>query len=174
MGYVMMSARKVYLTGKINEYNFQLEMLSKQKHELLAYAESISDGRLSLGEMAGMPLALRGMALQYAMCGQNPAFQMACQEGNMFAQNFMASQAQNPCGCGGDPEAITRYFVDQALKARLSECKKAEEARLHVIENDIDMKMKKIETRLKAAQTELQSVEKAEDQAIQRSVPKYA
>ena len=171
MGYVMMSARKVYLTGKINEYNFQLEMLSKQKHELLTYAENISDGRLSLGEMAGMPLALRGMALQYACCGQDPAFQMARQEGNMFAQNYMASLA-NSCGC--DPDAITRYFVEQAFKARIAECKKAEEARLHVIENDIDMKMKKIETRLKAAQQELQSVEKAEDQAIQRSVPKYA
>lgn len=40
-------------------------------------------------------------------------------------------------------------------------------------ENIIDMKMKALETQIKAIQAELESVEKAEDKGIKDAAPKY-
>lgn len=175
MGYALLSARKLLLTNRINAFNYELIRLSQQKHELLQYGTGISDGYLDFEEMAGMPMCMRPFALQYAMVGQGQARMGAMADTDcMLAQMMSSPFAQN---FENNPQALMAFqsnLFQQALKARLNEAKKAEEARIHVIENEIDMKQKRIETQLAAANSELQSVEKAEDAAIGRATPKYA
>lgn len=176
MGYALLSARKILLTSRINALNFELMRLSQQRQELLKYGTGICDGYLNFEEMAGMPMCMRPFATQYAMFGQGQAQMGAMQDANFMMMQVMST----PFGIqnfGNNPQALMAFqsnIFQQALKARLAEAKKAEEARIHVIENEIDMKQKRIETQLAAANQELQSVEKGEEQAIGRATPKYA
>ena len=175
MGYALLSARKILLTSRINQFNFALQRISEQRLELHKYGTSLSDGYLSLDEMAGMPMSLRPFALQYAMQGHMGAMYGAMQD----AQSMFNTYAFGPNGqqfqqfAAQQPNIMNTLF-QQALKPRLAEARKAEEARIHVIENELDMKQKKIETQLKAAEQEIQSVEKGEEAAIGRATPKYA
>lgn len=176
MGYALLTARKILLTSKINSLNFALMRISQQRHELLEYGTALSDGYLDFNEMAGMPMQLRPFALQYSMNGHMTAIMGANTDANMFLPQVLGQYQNNPYGqqMASNPMAIWNALFQKALDSRLKEAKKAEEARMHVIENELDMKQKKIETQLKAAEQELQSVEKGEEAAIGRATPKYA
>ena len=170
MGYAILSARKLLLNSKINSINFELMRISEERLNLQKYGASLADGYLDFKEMAGMPLGLRPFALQYAMTGQIGALMGAQADANMFMMQIQSNpqmqQYLNPY--------IMNSLFQKALKARLQEARKAEEARIHVIESELDQKQKRLETQLNAANKELESVEKAEDAAIGRATPKYA
>lgn len=173
MGYALISARKVHLTSKINQLNYELMKISQQRHELHIYGSGLSDGYLDFEEMFGMPMALRPFALQYAMNGHKTALEGAGQDAQLGFAQLMGT----PYGAQLPQEqhaSLLNALFQQAFKTRLAEAKKAEEARIHVIENELDMKQKKLETQLAAANQELQSVEKGEEAAIGRATPKYA
>ena len=70
MGYVLLAARELALTGIVNSCNSDLLKIAKQRMDLHKYGSHLSDGILSLDEIAATPMGLRPFALQYALQGQ--------------------------------------------------------------------------------------------------------
>ncbi len=182
MGYALLSARELSLTNIVNSCNAELLKISQERMDLHKYGSSLASGiipgGLDIEAMAGMPMSMRGLALQYATFGHQQANVGALMDTDMLFPQLMNQMMQNPyyqqAGMNVNPEQIRQNIFQQALRARLAETKKAEEARIKAIEDELDMKQKKIETRLQAAEKELQSVEKGKEAAINRATPKYA
>ena len=94
----------------------------------------------------GSSNGLEAAIMNYLMCNSGM--------GNMFGGLF-----GNYTAMGYDNDFM-QYFGPYAQTA--------------MIENDIETQKKQLETQLQVAQKELESVEKAEEQAIGRATPKYA
>ena len=173
MGYALFSARKIYIHLELNRINYEIMKLMQQRHDLETYGTSLSDGYLDFGEMMSMPIQMRPFALQYAMNGHTAAMIGAQSDYQMGMMQLMMQPTAQQFG----QQQLAMFAMNlqrQAFETRLKEAKKAEEARIHQIENEMDMKLEKLKTRQKALESELQSVEQGEDAGIKRSVPKYA
>lgn len=205
MGYVMFSARKQYLTSKINTINAQLTMLSEAQSAMQinqsnatrqrsaasmwdklmntysvvssAYNAYNKNNNNILGSMLSNMLGgsygngygnnilsnMFGGGYGNNMLGSL----MGGMLGNMFGGgNGLGSMLSGVLGCGGAYNAmpLTNDWLQYAPEFMQNS----------LIENDIDQQKTALETQLKVATKELESVEKAEDAAIQRSTPKYA
>ncbi len=175
MGWVMMSARKLLIQHRINNFEFKLMQLSEKLNELHKYSSCFADGQIDFGEMAGMPLSYMGNALNYASIAQPEAINYA----NTMAPNLAMQSIYAYSQMGRPLSPIQQIMIhcsvwEQALKSALEEKRKEEEQKIKLEEDEINNQMKRIETQLKVAQQEYQAAEKAEEQDIQRATPKYA
>ena len=175
MGWVMMSARKLLIQHRINNFEFKLMQLSEKLNELHKYSSCFADGYIDFGEMAGMPIGYLPMAMQYAGTAHLQALGYANMMTEMQTPQMVAAFQQQ--GIQLNDQQIMRnqaFMWEQAMKSMLNEKRKEEEAKIKVEEDEINNQMKRIETQLKVAQQEYQAAEKAEEQDIQRATPKYA
>lgn len=153
MGYAIFTVRKLMLTNRINRLNFRIMQLSQQQQ--------------TLADMSGR------MQQQQAM-QQN---MMSLYFNNMRNQSIMASMQQN-CGQMNimDSMAIQNYFnnMQMGTNQMMSMQNDGQLQNVAMQENQIELERKNLETQVKAATAELESVEKAEDSQIKASAPKFA
>lgn len=164
--YAMFTARKLMLTARINNLSLRLMLLAQKQNDIMTYGANIADGTISMEEAANSPSSIFNRQILYTQQTTAGATAQATQQLNAYLAtnpNNTASVAPNP----QDP--VYASFYQQALK----DAAQVEQQKIAVIENQIDQERLKIETQLKAAQAELESVEKAEDQGIKNSAPKY-
>ena len=167
MGWVTMSARLLYIQQELNNIEWQIDQIARQKMSLHKYGSMLSDGKITMMEMAGMPIDHMGMAFQYIVNGQLPAMIDAKQW-----SDWCLGQVQQQ---GGMATPMLGYMMyKKALDERLEKAKKAEEERIKVIEEKLDYEMKKLEQRQKVLDKEYESVEKRIEKDIDRTTPKYA
>ena len=140
MGWVTMSARLLYIQQELNSIEWQIDQIARQKMSLHKYGATISDGRITMLEMAGMPLEHMGMAFQYTYNGQLSAI--------VDARNW-AQWCLSMTPPQGATPMLGYMMYQKALNERLDRVKKAEEERIKVIEEQLDFKMKKLEQRQK-------------------------
>lgn len=159
--YAMFTARKLMLTSRINSLNLKLMLLAQKEMDLSTYGANIADGAISAEEFANSPSSIFNRQMLYSQTTSMNAGAQASNEMNLYlSTNANTSVDQN---------ALYQSYYQEALK----EAAQVENKRIAVIENQIDQQRLQIETQLKAAQAELDSVEKAEDNGIKASAPKY-
>lgn len=155
MGYAIFTFRKLMLTNRVNNLNYRLMVLSQRK-------QTMSDHLATMQQQQGIQTAYMGMMFKSAM---NQSIFGVMQGPNMAPEQryFVMQQVQQE---GMMKQQMANMFVQAQNEQQLQGA--------HLTENAIDMEMKAIETQIKAAQKELESVEKAEDKQIEQSTPKYS
>lgn len=140
------ASRKIALTAMICDINFQMNLLSQKRMNLVNVGMALSDGQLTQEEIQGS-----NAYTQQGLAG-------AVAFGNTLSQTSGQTMVSRT------PQAIN--FHD-AARERI-------EAQLASQEKVIDLKMKGLETQLNMFNKELESVEKGEEKAIEKATPKYA
>ena len=169
MGWVTLGGRQLYLQRELNDIQWQIDQIARQKMSLHKYASTLSDGKIGFMELAGMPYEHLGMALSYML---GPQRQAAFSALNWASTCFNWMQQSNP-----NTPMMPSYgwlMYQKALEARLEQARKAEEERIKQIEEQLDHKMEQLKTRQKVVEGEYKSVEEGVGKAIERTTPKYA
>ena len=152
MGYALFTARKLMLQNRLNQMNYRAMVLSQQQQNLAvqsANIQQISGLRTSLTSI----YTSQQMSDAYESLGEN------------------ASESQIDTKVNQMQAMMEKY---QAKQDALTSSDSARLASIQVIDNQIDLEMKKIETEIKTTTAEMESVEKAEDSAIKAAAPKYS
>lgn len=174
--YAIYTMRKLMLTNRINTLNAKLMEISQKTQDLAAYGANISDGFITPEEAANSPASLFKRQSLYMTTTVQNAWNQASVATQTYltmnqGTNAMVGNTIDPTGTTTNPNQalLNQAYFKQAMEAAA----KNEEKKIEVIEKELDQQRLKIETQLKAAEAELEGVEKAEDQGIKASAPKY-
>lgn len=180
--YAIFTMRKLQLTQRINNLQYRLTQISQKLQDLSVYAGNVADGIISPSEFMNSPASIFGVNMNFFNNSVPKALYQASVSSNMYMQNMqnmqMASGGQY--GMAVDPNNVNalqqnQFFVfNSFFKQALDAAGKAEAAKVKRFETDLENEKLMIDTQLKAAEKELESVEKAEEKGIERSTPKYA
>ena len=185
MGWVMMSFRKQFLTQQLSDLEYKQTQLMQQLQELHKYSATIADGRLDFDEVPGLPQNMLPLALMYGQ-GQSSIYAQA--HANIFGgttatgetipgyMSQWAAQMQQMGQSYTDDvyNQVGQQFLNQHFNSLMQEARKAEEARIKVIEDDINQQLEKVKAQVKSVSSELQATDEGIDGGIKRSTPKYA
>ena len=173
MGYALFASRKIMLTNQINSLQLELDQIMNQKQNLLNFSANISDGSVSFDDV----IDDFGNYNEYVTYQNNfdQYYETIRDVSNeTFAKARESWQQQNQGYTDEELAAYELQVQERILSAAGQDYyKNIESKRIEAIENELEMKQKKIETKLTAAKNDLQSVEQAEGQAIQNATPKY-
>ncbi len=168
MGYALFANRKIFYTNLIFTLQSRLDNIMQQKNSLLNFSANISDGKVTVEEIASDPTNFNNYS-EYLQ-GADAYINTPDDEGGAATSigeiGSMAANQNNSEEYLASIAEMLNTSVNQEYAQQYSK-------KLEVIENQLDMQQKKIETQLTAAQNQLQAVEEAEGQAIERSTPKY-
>ncbi len=178
--YAIYTMRKLMLTNRVNLLNAKLMEISQKTQDLAAYAANISDGFITPEEAANSPASL----FQRQNLYMSASIQNSMNQANLATQTYMMQYNAMNQGTGGQvanayDSTGTTSIPNQSLlmqsyfKQAMEAAAKNEQKKIEVIERELDQQRLKIETQLKAAESELEGVEKAEDQGIKAAAPKY-
>ena len=173
MGYAIFTARKLMLRNRINQINFRMLQLTQQQQTLADQASrwerAMANTRTvfsQIGNIFQMGMNAMVQKQMQELYNNNVNGGGGTQDYSIFntilstgGLNFMAT----PVGAYMN---MMSQSLDMANQNQLQ--------RVKDMENQIELQMKSLETQLKAAQAEMESVEKAEDNEIKSSAPKFA
>lgn len=152
MGYALFTARKLSLQAKVNNYNLQLTKIQNEQDKLtqkIARQQGKNDAidaAQTKGKGAGSVI---GGVLGFALGG------------------VVGSAIGSTIG------KIGGSIVNAAIDKRQEKDTENSQENLAIQQQKLDREKGRIETLLKAADTELHKVEDAETKAIERSTAKY-
>lgn len=156
--------------------------ISQKLQDLSAYGANVADGIISPTEFMNSPASIFGVNMNYLNSSVPKALYQASMSTQMYTNNIIQMNAMS----GGqysfavDPSSPNSIFNNQFFifnsffKQALDAAGKAEAAKIKRLETELQNEKLAIDTQLKAAEKELESVEKAEEKGIERSTPKYA
>lgn len=180
--YAIFTMRKLQLTQRINQLQYRQMQLSQRLMDLATYAGNVADGILTPGEFMNSPASIFGVQMNFLNSSIPKALFQAGTATNMYMANIhnmnmlsggqygMAVDPSNPQSIYANQFFVFNSYLKQALEA----AGKAEAAKIKKLETEIQLEKQQIDTQLKAAETELKSVEEAETKGIESSAPKYA
>lgn len=180
--YAIFTMRKLQLTQRINNLQHRLMQISQKLQDLSVYAGNVADGVITPSEFTSSPASIFGVNMNFFNNSVPRALYQASQATQMYNANIMNMNAASGGQYGAlvdpsQPNSIyaNQYFVfNSFFKQALDAAGKAEGAKIKRLETDLTSQKLMIETQLKAAEAELQTVEKAEENGIKASAPKYA
>ena len=181
--YAIFTMRKLLLTQRINQFQYRQMQLAQRLQDLAAYASNVADGIITPHEFMSSPASIFGAQINYLNSSMPKALFQASTSTQMYMNNLMqanaASNGQYAMAVDpADPNSVmnqNQFFIfNSFLKQAMEAAGKAEAAKVKKMETAIETEKLQIDTQLKAAQAELEGVEKAEDQGIKNSAPKYA
>lgn len=169
MGYALFANRKLYYTNLINTLQQKLDNIAQQKTNLASFSATISDGLITVYELASDPSNL-GNCQQY-LGSYDEFINKADSEGGCATSiNEIMSKAVET---NQDP-AYLQALAEQINQQTAQKYAQQYSKQLEQTENQLDLQQKKIETQLSVAQQQLQAVEQAESYGIQQATPKYS
>ena len=174
MGYAIFTARKLMLTNRINQLNFRIMQLSQQQMTLSNNAAKLERALANqknvfqtIGNIYQTSLTMQQQAYTSSL------FNAAQKDGTVNAStmqqfatlglNGMFNFATTPLGMMMGMMQQQQEMVNQTKLEQIKD-----------MENQIELERKSLETQLKAAQAEMQEVEKAEENQIKNAAPKFA
>ncbi len=167
--YVLFSMRKQILRNRINNLNMRLMQLSQQQIDLATYGANIADGIITTDEVANSPASI--LQKQYNYTTNTLGNDQGTGQSVAMADEYM-SQYEITNGATLEDESrssLWNSFQQTALK----ELAQQENKRISIQDQVIEQEMQKIQTQLTAANAELESVQKEEENAIKSCAPKY-
>lgn len=180
--YAIFTMRKLQLTQRINNLQYRLMQISQKLQDLSVYAGNVADGLITPSEFMNSPASIFGVNMNYFNSSVPKALYQASMSTNMYNNNIlrMNQMSGGQYALAVDPSRPDSIFNNQFFifnsffKQALDAAGKAEAAKVKRLESDLQAEKLTIDTQLKAAEKELESVEKAEEKGIDRSTPKYA
>ena len=156
--------------------------ISQKLQDLSVYAGNVADGLITPSEFMNSPASIFGVNMNYFNSSVPKALYQASMSTNMYNNNIlrMNQMSGGQYSLAVDPSRPDSIFNNQFFifnsffKQALDAAGKAEAAKVKRLESDLQAEKLTIDTQLKAAEKELESVEKAEEKGIDRSTPKYA
>lgn len=179
--YAIFTMRKLQLTQRINQLQYRQMQLAQRLQDLAVYAGNVADGILSPGEMMSSPASIFGCQTNFLNSSVPKALYQASTSTNMYMNNMMnvnqASGGQYAMAVDPtNPNSIfqNQFFIfNSFMKQSLDAAGKAESAKVKQMETTIQSEKLQLDTQLKAAEAELESVQKAEEDGIKKSAPQY-
>lgn len=168
MAYALFSRRKIYYTNLVFTLQSQLDNIMQQKNSIVSFAANIADGKVTVDEIASDPTNFNNYA-EYLQ-GADAYINTADDEGGAATSigeiGSMAANQNNSEEYLASIAEMLNTSVNQAYAEQYSK-------KLEALENQLDMQQKRIETKLTAAEKQLEAVEEAEGDAIDRATPKF-
>ncbi len=180
MGYALFANRKLMLTSLINGLQLQLDQLMNEKQALLDYSAAVADGEVTDQDK------ILGFSNYHGLCEFE---QSIYDDYNNYVDfqgktsaNIVDDMVTNYINSGENIannqdaiDAYRQYAIENIMRQfGIEHYKNVTAKEIAAQENEIEMRQKRIETKLTAYKQELQSVEQAEPQAIQNATPKFA
>ncbi len=169
MGYALFANRKLYYTNLVYTLQSQLDNITQQKQSLLTFSANISDGVVTIDEIASDATNYTNYA-EYLAGAATYAETADDEGGSATTTNSILSMAAEE----DDSDEYLAAVAELLNTAVNEEYAKQYSKKLEAVENQLDLQQNKIETKLTAAQNELEAVEEAEGDAIEKATPKYS
>ena len=169
MGYALFAHRKIFYTNLVFTLQSKLDNIMQQKQSILTFSANIADGQVTVEEMA-QDASNFGNYGEFLLGAQEYIEKADADGGAGTTVSEMGSLAAEQNNSEEYLAAIAD-MLNQVVNERYAQ---GYNKKLEAIENQLDMEQKKIETKLTAAQQELQAIEDAEGQAIEKAQPKYS
>lgn len=169
MGYGFYTRLKLYHNEMIYQYQVQLQQIMDKKSNLINISSAIMDGEITPEERLNDPMN----ALSYNAFEQNRnAFVESNEAGKLTMEgvaNYLTQQGQEQT-----QEQSDAIFNSLRRSLAMEYATKIAAKKLEAEEHKLDMEKTKIETKLNAEMRQLEAVERAEAQAVERSAPKFS
>lgn len=169
--YVVFAMRKMMLTSRINQIQYRLTQLSQKLADLALFGANVEDGVITPNEFMNSPASLYGAQIQFGQQAMQQAVPQAQLQMQMYLQY---QQAMGNAGAMGQMMPNNGLMFNAFLRQSLESVAKSINKRIAAEENKIQMEKTRLETQQKIIQAELEQCEKAEEEGIRRSAPKYA
>ncbi len=168
MGYALFAHRKIFYTNLVFTLQSRLDNIMQQKQSMLTFSANIADGQVTVEEMAqdATNFANYGEFLT----GAQAYIETADADGGAGTTVSEIGDLAYNQNNSEEYLASIAEMLNQTVNEKYA---LAYNKKLEAIENQLDMEQKKIETKLSAAEKELQAIEEAEGSAIDRATPKY-
>lgn len=167
--YAIFTMRKMQLISRINDIQYKLMQLSQKLSDLALFGANIQDGMITPDELANSPASLFLPHMQFA----NAAMMNAIPQAQFQMEMYKQYQAHM-----NNPNALTpqvqNFMFNSLLKQSLESVAKGTLKRIAAEEKKIQMEKARYEQQLKAMQAEVESCDRAEEQGIKNTTPKYA
>lgn len=168
MGYSMFANRKIYYTNLIYTLQSKLDNITQQKQSLLNFSANISDGVVTVEEIAGDATNYNNY-LEY-LAGAEAYVSTSDEDGG-------AEDSINAIlGIAAEEDDSDEYLatIAELLSEEVNEeYAKQYTKKLEALENELDLQQQKIQTQIDVAQSDLEAAEEAEADAIEKATPKY-
>ncbi len=169
MGYALFANRKIYYTNLVFTLQQKLDNISQQRQSLLNFSANISDGVVTVEEIASDATNF-GNYSEYLAGAEEYATKTDDEGGASTTTGNITEMAISQ----NDSEEYLQAVAEMINKSVNEAYAKQYEDKLEAEDNELDMQQRKIETQLTAAQQQLQAIEQAEGNAITSATPKYA
>ncbi len=169
MGYALFANRKIFYTNLVFTLQQQLDNIAQQRMSLINFSGNISDGVVTVEEMASDAANYNNYA-EY-LAGADAYAHTADSEGGAGTTvGDIGSMAANK----NNSEEYLASIAEMLNKSVNEAYSKQYQKKLEALENELDMKQKSIETKLTAAEKQLEAIQEAEGKAIEEATPKYS
>lgn len=173
MGYALFAAQKINYSNLIFNYQMQLNEISEQRLQLTEFIANISDGNVSMDEILSDPTNTSSYLAYMEDCNSYIDENISGNEERGIAAAPLENAAESYYGENYTSEQLAQ--IESAYRqSYANEYSKYYQKQLEVEDQKLESKQKKIETKLTAAQKQLEAVEQAEGNAINSATPKYA
>lgn len=168
MAYGLFCRKKIYLTNLVFTLQTQLDNIMTQKQKMLDFTANIADGKVTAEELAGDPTNFNNYG-EFLM-GYDAFINTSDDEGGAASTIGSIGSVAMDENSNEEYLAAIAEMLNQSVSTEYAQ---AYSKKIDAMENQLDLQQKRIETKLSAAEKQLQATEEAEAKAIERSTPKY-
>lgn len=168
MAYGLFCSKKIYLTNLIFTLQSQLNNIMYQKQKMLEFSANIADGKVTAEELAGDPTNFNNYS-DFLM-GYDAFINTSDDEGGAASTIGSIGSVAMEENSNEDYLAAIAEMLNQSVSTEYAQ---QYSKKIEALENQYDMQQQKIETKLSAAEKDLESTKDAEAKAIDRATPKY-
>jgi len=170
MGLLIFAYRKQDIIRRKSDIEYKLLQLSQKLRDLQSYSASIADGSVSMNDLMTVPPSLFNRMSSF-MISSDQASKAGAQEKFQLMRMTPGAmpQVQDPQQQQMYSQMLFKNLYDQE-RERFS---KVEEKMLNEQDKKIQSEYDRMSTQLKMLEKELEEVDKAEDNSIKSSTPKF-
>ena len=172
MGVLMFTARIHSLINQKSDIEYRLAKLTKKLQDLQAYAATVGNGGISIGDMLSAPGSMLGRTMAYMAFAHNSSYQYMMQNAPYMTSIWtqqMQGMVQNP----QQQQQMQRWIMESLYQQGRDRAMQVEQRNLKVEEQKIANEKEKLEALGKSVQAELESARQARDAGIKEMAPKY-
>jgi len=176
MTWVIQALRKQQLKMRVNELTSKQLQISQEIMDLQRYASNIEDGILTVNEVGNTPSNYFGTQMEFMDASSQIAYQSATTKTDAYLQqmqmtgNNTGNQYQYAIGNTVQPAVLFNEIYKQEVKEYSKQIMKQIDAE----EKELEQEKLTIETQLKAAEAEYESISQSLDKSIQQSAIQLA
>lgn len=171
MSLLLFSFRKMQIIRQRDDINARIMELQRKQMDYQTYAASVADGSISLNDLTNCPPSLFGRMTQFMTYSHEAAMQGANQKFAYMSQLY-APQMQT---MDQNTQQMFLFSMRQNLYEKERErFSRYEEKLLKQVDTNTEQEIARLSTQAKMLDSELQSIDQGEDNAIKSSTPKYA